>query len=280
MSFWTDTAFSEHCMKYHDAMGIRTRCLEAGKGAPLILLHGVGGHLEAYARNIEAHARHYRVYALDMLGHGFTDKPDKNYEIDDYIEHLRGFCDSLGLERIRLSGESLGGWVAARFAIKYPKRVDKLVLNTAGGLTADPAVMERIYTLTMRAVREPDRDNIRKRLEWLMADPASVTDELVELRFRIYSQPGFADVMERIMCLQFMDTRRRNLLQDGELRSISAPTLVIWTTHDPTAPVAVGQRFADLIPNARLVVMDDCGHWPQYEKAEEFNRIHIDFLAA
>jgi 2-hydroxy-6-oxonona-2,4-dienedioate hydrolase len=213
-----------------------------------------------------------------MLGHGFTDKPDYDYEIDHYVDHLLGFCESQGFGPIFLSGESLGGWVAARFAIRYPDRVVKLVLNTSGGLTADPAVMERLRTLSMNAVRNPERDAVRKRLEWLMHDPKTVTDDLVEMRYRVYSQPGAERMMEHIMCLQIMDIRRRNMIPIEDLHKIHAPTLVVWTDHDPTAKVEVGETFAREIPKARLVVMTNCGHWPQYEDAATFNRIHLEFL--
>lgn len=280
MALWPELASGEFRLHYVQAGPIRTRCLEAGSGDDsLIFLHGSGGHLEAYVRNILPHAAHYRVFAIDMLGHGYSDKPDRPYEIQDYVQHLLDFCDALGLARAHLSGESLGGWVAAQFAVDHPERVGKLVLNTAGGLTADPAVMERIRTLSLRAVQQPDRAAVRERLKFLMHDPNSVTEDLVEMRYRIYTQPGFVRAMEHILCLQVMDIRQRNLLKESGLRTIKAPTLVVWTTHDPTAPVAVGQRFADAIPHAELVVMEDCGHWPQFEDAPTFNRLHLGFLA-
>src|SRR5215467_3323934 len=198
---WPDLAQGQFSLGYVNVRGIRTRCLSAGKGdgPPLVFLHGSGGHLEAYQRNILAHAEHMRVFAFDMLGHGFTDKPDYDYEIDHYVDHFLGFCETQGFGPIFLSGESLGGWVAARFAIRYPERVVKLVLNTSGGLTADPAVMERLRTLSMNAVRNPEREAVRKRLEWLMHDPKHVTDDLVEMRYQIYRQPGAERMMEHIM---------------------------------------------------------------------------------
>ena len=277
---WTDVAQGDFSLGYINANGVRTRYLRSGPAdaPPLIFLHGSGGHLEAYQRNILAHAEHFRVFAIDMLGHGFTDKPDYDYEIDHYVRHLLDFCDAARLERFHLSGESLGGWVALRTAIRYPERVDKLVLNTAGGLTADPAVMERLKTLSMNAVRQPDRQAVRKRLEWLMHDPAVVTDDLVEMRYRVYTQPGAEKMMEHIMCLQDMEVRRRNMIPVSDLRSVAASTLVVWTDHDPTGKVEVGETFAREIPNARLVVMKNCGHWPQYEDAATFNRLHIEFL--
>jgi hypothetical protein len=95
----------------------------------------------------------------------------------------------------------------------------------------------------MKAVAEASPETVRARLEWLMHDPKRVTDDLVELRLRIYTQPGFVRAMEHILCLQNMDIRMRNVLTDEALSRISASTLVIWTDHDPTAPVVTGERF-------------------------------------
>ena len=279
MSLWPELSEGEFSLGYVDAGGIRTRVLSAGtSGDPLIFLHGSGGHLEAYVRNIIPHAKHFRTYAIDMLGHGFTAKPDKPYEIDDYVRHLESVLDALGIARAHISGESLGGWVAGAFAARRKNRILKLVLNTAGGLSAIPEVMNRIYTLSMAAVRNADREAVRKRLEFLMHDPIHVSDDLVDMRYRVYTQPGFERAMENILCLQKMEFRTRNLLTADELRGVEAPTLVVWTDHDPTAPVSVGEKFANLIANARIVVMTGCGHWPQYEDAPTFNRLHLEFL--
>lgn len=278
---WTDLASGEFALKYVTVRGVRTRLLCAGTRQdqpPLVFLHGSGGHLEAYQRNVLPHAEHLRVFVPDMLGHGWSDKPDRDYEIDDYVDHLFALCDALGATKVSLSGESLGGWVAARFAIRHPDRLHKLVLNTSGGLTANAEVMERLRTLSMNAVRNPDRAAVRKRLEWLMHDPATVTEDLVETRYQIYKQPEMERAMEHIMCLQLMDVRVRNMIRAEDLKRISCPTLIVWTTHDPTGKVEVGETFAREIPNARLVVMDKCGHWPQYEDATTFNRIHLEFL--
>ncbi len=281
MALWPELASGEFTLGYIDADGVRTRVLSAGRsGKSLIFLHGTGGHLEAFAKNILPHAAKFRVFAIDLIGHGYTDKPSRPYEIKDYVDHLAKVCNALRIERAHISGESLGGWVAAAFAIKHPARVDKLVLNTAGGLVANPEVMERIYTLSMAAVRNPEREAIRKRLEFVIYDPKNVSDDLVEMRYRIYRQPGFEQTMENIMCLQKMEYRRRNLIAEDDLKGIAARTLVIWTDHDPTAPVAVGERFATLIPDARLAVMKGCGHWPQFEDPETFNRLSIGFLSS
>ena len=278
---WPQIANGALRLGFVDAGGVRTRYVESGDVSAdeaVIFVHGTGGHLEAFTRNLLAHAERFRTLALDMVGHGFSDKPDHDYEIRHYVRHLLDFCDAKGIARAHLHGESLGGWIVAQFAIDHPDRVASLTLNTAGGLNTDPAVMQRVYAVTMKAVAEASPQTVRARLEWLMNDPSRVTDDLVELRHRIYTQPGFQRAMEHILCLQNMEIRMRNVLTDESLSRITAPTLVIWTEHDPTAPVATGERFVAAIPDSRLVVMEDCAHWPQWEKAEEFNALHLAFL--
>ena len=280
-SFWADLRAGSFSQGYLTAGGIRTRYLHAGERGkpPLILIHGTGGHAEAYTRNLIAHGEHFDTYAIDLVGHGWSDKPLAPYEISVYVRHLRAVLDTLGFERAHVSGESLGGWVGARFALEYPDRVDRLVLNTTGGATLDLAVMERIKTLSTAAVENPSWETIKARLAWLMADPAVVTDDLVACRQAIYAQPAMRAAMPHILCLQEPDIRRRNNLTDAEWAAIKAPTLVLWTDKDPTAAVSVGQRIAELIPNARLEVMERCGHWPQFEDAPRFNDLHIGFLS-
>jgi 2-hydroxy-6-oxonona-2,4-dienedioate hydrolase len=281
MLLWPELASGTYRLGYVQAGPIRTRFIEAGPSSDdeaVLFIPGTGGHLEAFTRNILPHAQHFRTIALDMIGHGYSDKPDHDYEIKHYVRHLVDFCDAMGLARIHIHGESLGGWIAAQFAIDHPDRVATVTLNTAGGLNTDPVVMQRVYNVTMKAVAEASPETVRARLEWLMHDPKRVTDDLVELRLAIYSQPGFVTAIEHILCLQNMEIRMRNVLTDEALTRISAPTLIIWTDHDPTAPVATGERFAKAIPNSQLVVMDDCAHWPQWEKADEFNKLHIEFL--
>lgn len=279
-SIWQDLVDAEFSQGWRDVKGVRTRYLVSGASdkPALIFLHGSAGHAEAYSRNLKAHGEHFWTWSIDMLGHGWTDKPGKNIEIADYVGHLLDFIDSLNIERAHISGESLGGWVAAKFAAWHPDRVGKLVLNTMGGSKADPKVMETIRTLSMRAAEDPNWQFIKDRLAWLMADPEMVHDDLVACRQRIYAQPGFVAAMRDIMCLQDPEIRARNLITEDEFAAIAAPTLVLWTSHDPTADATEGRKIAARIKGAAFALMEGCGHWPQYEKPEEFNRIHLDFL--
>jgi len=279
-SIWSDLQGVSFTQGYLDAGGVRTRYLHAGDTGkpPLILLHGSGGHAEAYVRNLEAHAEHFSTWSIDMLGHGYTDKPGHPLEIRHYVGHLLNFADAIGAQRFYLSGESLGGWVASRTAADHGDRIERLVLNTAGGSQADPVVMKRIITLSMAAVEDPTWATVQARIKWLMADKTKDYDDIVASRQRIYRQPGFVDAMRDIMALQDPEIRARNILGPRDYGSITAPTLVLWTSDDPTADVSEGQRIASMIPGARFEVMAGCGHWPQYEDPKAFDRLHIDFL--
>jgi 2-hydroxy-6-oxonona-2,4-dienedioate hydrolase len=279
-SVWSDLTGVTFQQGFINAGGIKTRYMSSGSPDKplLLLLHGVGGHAEAYSRNFGPHGEHFWTVAIDMLGHGWTDKPDRPYQLPDYAGHVLDVLKALGRDSAHISGESLGGWVATWLAVHHPETVDKLVLNTAGGWTAHPEVMARITRLSNEAASDPSWERIRTRLEFLMCDKSTVSDDLIETRRRIYDQPGFAATMERIMCLQQMDIRRPNMITEAQYRGIKKPTLVVWTSHDPTATPEEGKQIADMIPGAQYVVMNRCGHWPQFEDAAVFNKLHIDFL--
>src|SRR5689334_1357379 len=228
-SIWSDLQGVAFAQGYLDAGGVRTRYLHAGDTSKpvLVMLHGSGGHAEAYVRNLEAHAEHFSTWSIDMLGHGYTDKPGHPLEVAHYVEHLMAVLRTIGANRAYLSGESLGGWVAARAAVDHPDVVERLVLNTAGGSQADPVVMQRIITLSMAAAEDPTWETVQARIKWLMADKSKTYDDLVASRQRVYRQPGFVSAMSDIMALQDPEIRARNILGPDEYGSIVAPTLVL-----------------------------------------------------
>ena len=185
-----------------------TRSLQAGHGdETIVFLHGTSGHLEAFIRNIKPHAERYTVHAIDMLGHGYTGKPDFPYEIPRYRDHLLAYFDAVGIEKAHIGGESLGGWVGGRTAIDNPERVISLQLLAAGGTVANPEVMERIRTSTRRAVESDDVELTRRRMHLLMHDPANATEELVAVRHAIYQQPDFVANIDNLLSLQDIETR-------------------------------------------------------------------------
>ncbi|MGN9843224.1 alpha/beta fold hydrolase [Nonomuraea sp. H19] len=282
MSIWTALSDIDYRHAYVDAGGLRTRALQAGPedGEHVVFLHGTTGHLEAFVRNIPDHARHYRCHAIDMLGHGYTAKPDRPGEIPAYVEHLMAYLDAVGAERAHLVGESLGGWVSAWAASERPERVASLQLLCMGGTKVNPAVMERLKTSTTAASLQDDIRLTRDRLRLLWAEwDEEFGDELTEVRYAIYHRPEFQKNLHNLLALQEAGRRERNLLLPDRMARITAPTLVVWGNKNPFGDVPEAQAIAAAIPGARLEIFPECGHWPQHEQAGRYNPLSLAFLA-
>nr|BFE61741.1 alpha/beta fold hydrolase [Dactylosporangium thailandense] len=278
ISIWAELADLDHELRHVDVAGVRTRVLRAGSGPDLVLLHGTGGHLEAYARDLAGLAEDFTVTVYDMVGHGWSGLPDRPYTIDVLSDHLVGLLDALGIGAAHLSGESLGGWVAAWTAAFHPGRVDRLVLNTPGNITNKPEVMRRLKDSTLAAVRDPSDETVRRRVEFLFHHTEMVTDELVGLRRQVYSRPGFVRAIENTLVLQDPVVRRDFAWDPAWVGKIAAPTLLLWTDHDPTGGLDEAELLLGWIPDARLTVIADAGHWPQWEKPQQYLRVHREFL--
>lgn len=278
ISLWGDLAALPLEQYFVPANGIATRVVEAGEGPPLVFVHGTGGHLEAYSRNIGTLSSDFRVITYDMAGHGFSEKPDRPYTIDFLSDHLLGLLDALHIDKANLSGESLGGWVAAWTAAHHPDRVERLILNTPGNIANKPETMAMVKKSSLAAVQDPSLENVRARLEWLFYDKSFVTDELVRLRQRIYSQPGFDRAMQNIVAVQDPEIRKDYAWSPSWCGLITVPTLLLWTDHDPTGGLDEADLLLQWIPGADLHVIKGAGHWPQWECPDEFAEVHVDFL--
>lgn len=280
MTIWNELLGLEFDIRYVDAKGVKTRALIAGEGEDVVMMHGTSGHLEAFARNIRPHVEAgFRCHAIDALGHGYTDKPDYHYELHRYVEHAINYLDAQGIERAHFAGESLGGWISGTLAIMHPGRVRSLQLIAAGGTVANPEIMERIKTSTKKAVQTDDIELTRKRLHLLMHNPErDVSEELVQVRHKIYHEPDFVNNIDNLLCLQNMEIRQRNLLTPEKLAQIKAPTLVVWGRNNPFGEVPEAKAMHENIAGSKLELFDDCGHWPQHERADLYNEIAIQFL--
>ena len=286
-TIWNHLQGFEFKQTFYDVQGIRTRVIESGSGRPLIFLHGTGGHAEAYLKNIEAHAQHFHTYAIDMVGHGYSSAPDIDYDMQCYVDFLVDFLDAIGANKAFISGESLGASVASWFAIAHPERVIKIVLNT--GILLPPSQqgaveLRDLLRRSRQAAATPTRSNIRQRLRWLVHREDSITDEIVEARYKIYSQPGRAAVLGKIAeksLSALLEPEDKNKWYGRELlRRISCPSLILWTRFNPGQSAEEASEGANLIPNCQMVVLENSAHWPQWEEPHEFNRIHIDFLTS
>lgn len=284
MSLWNDFVGAEIRYVETPTYG-RIRIAEAGrKGAPVILFqHGIGGHLEAYSKNLVALSDEFHCIAFDYVGHAMSNRKVMEYTPPVLAEQVRELMDAMGIERAHLSGESLGGWVSGFFAVKYPQRLLKLMLNTGAGI---PIVSDKgradMLDLMERSKKAaglaPTYEMVKHRIEWLM-HPSNhqrlVTEELVNLRLRYYLMPEGREVTPMV---------NRMLARHDEflvpLEDIKAETMLLWTRDNPIHDLECAGAAQARIPNASLYVMEaDSAHWPQYEDPEEFNRVARAFFA-
>jgi pimeloyl-ACP methyl ester carboxylesterase len=259
--------------------GAKIRFLEAGDATKpkVILLHGLGANADSWqsnpmASNIAALAAQFHVFAPDQVGFGKSDKPLLKYRVGTYADFLDKFMSELKIEKASLIGNSMGGWVAGLTAIKYPNRVEKLVLADAAGIIPANVNTDAIYQLN-----NSTRDEIRANLKLIFANPLLQNNEALVDQFmtaRVAANDGYTinSLIESIK-------RKEDFLND-RLSEIKKPTLIIWGKQDGLLPVSDASVFNKGIAGSQLVIFDNCGHVPQFEKAAEFNKAVLDFLGA
>ena len=284
-TMWADLSTSGFELSFPTVNGIRTRVLTAGSGPALLLLHGTGGHLETYQKNIAELSKHFTVVVPDMIGHGYTDRPDVNYTLDDYADHLFALLDQLGIGAAFLSGESIGGCIAAWMALRSPARARALVLNTGILERPDAAGLKQLDDLEERTRKLADNltlDAVRRRMEWLVLEPGQMTDEMIGVRYDIYAQPGMlADVVKILHAVLEMNRGEYcggDYINAARLPEISCPTLVLWSDHNPGKPYKRVKPAIDSIPGVTVRVVANAAHWPQFEQPDEVNQCMIEFL--
>jgi pimeloyl-ACP methyl ester carboxylesterase len=260
-----------------EAGGIVTHYHDTGSGEPVLLLHGSGPGVSAWANwqhNIPVLAEQYRVIAPDIVGFGYTQRPDDiHYSLGTWIDHIWAFLDVLGIERTSLVGNSLGGRIGLGMASQHPERLDRMVLMGAPGVG---------MTLTegLRALREyqPSEQNMRDMLLGCFAvDPAIITDDLVRTRYEASVAPGAFEAYRDM----FFNPRHAGSelgITEDEVRAIGTRSLLIHGREDMVVPVDVAWNMVRLLPDADLAVFAQCGHWTQIERADDFNALVANFL--
>lgn len=282
MSIWIDMVGTEIRYVQTPSYG-RIRIAEAGpKDAPVILFqHGIGGHLEAYCKNLVPLSDQFHVIAFDYVGHAMSTRKAMEYTPPVLAEQVRELMDALGIQKAHLSGESLGGWVSGFFAVKYPERVGKVMLNTGAGI---PIVSEQgradLVDLMERSKKAagvaPTFEAVKHRIEWLIhpSNHHLVTDEMVNLRLHFYLMPEGREVTP--MVNRMLPRHDEFLLPLEEIRQ---ETMLLWTRNNPIHDLECAQAAVKRIPRGTLYVMEaDGAHWPQYEAPDEFNRVAREFF--
>lgn len=260
------------------AAGYRTNLHDQGEGFPVLLIHGSGPGVTAWAnwRGIVPQlAQTRRVVAPDMLGFGYSERPaDGQYSQARWVEHAIGVLDALGIQQADIVGNSFGGGLALALAIRHPERVRRLVLMGSVGVSFP-------ITPGLDAVwgYEPSFASMRRLMDVFAYDRNLVNDELAELRYQASIRPGFQESFAQM----FPAPRQRwvdGLASDeADIRALPHETLVIHGREDQVIPLAASLTLAEWIARAQLHVFGQCGHWTQIEHAERFARLVENFLA-
>jgi 2-hydroxy-6-oxonona-2,4-dienedioate hydrolase len=257
---------------------------DCGAGAEtVVMLHGSGPGASGWAnfnRNIEPLvAAGYRVILMDCPGWSKSDsivctgsRSDLNARV------LKGLVDALDLDRVHILGNSMGGHSAVAFALANPERVGKLVLmgGGTGGMSPFVPMPTEGIKLLQGLYREPTIDNLKKMMNIFVYDPSDLTEELFQAR--LDNMLARRDHLENFV--KSLDANPKQFPDfSPRLAEIKAPTLVIWGRNDRFVPMDTGLRLIAGIPNSQLHVFNGCGHWAQWEHADKFNRMVLDFLS-
>ena len=279
-SIWRHLFKTPHRLGYVEVAGVQTRYLEAGPSdAPaLLVLHGTAGSLENFCANYADYAQHFRVIGIDMLGCGWTDKPDFDYLIKDYVAHALGVLDALDVAQASVVGVSLGSWVGAALAQAHPERVKKLVMVAPAGIVTDPEE-ERRFAEGVRkrrsvAAAEPTWDTVTAALKGLVLHPETLMDDLIGVRLDIYSDPRMKAAMPHLLAF----TMGGQALSEDDWRALNLPIQVIAAVDAPNMFLGNAYAIAKTAPQVQLVEIKGCDHWAQYEQPQAFNAASIAFL--
>jgi 4,5:9,10-diseco-3-hydroxy-5,9,17-trioxoandrosta-1(10),2-diene-4-oate hydrolase len=221
--------------------GRQAHYLKAGRGSPVVLIHGGASDARDWGGAMTALSPRYSLYAPDLIGYGQSERSEAGYYLSDFSDFILGFIEALGLENPVLVGHSFGGRVCLEIALRHPERVGKLILVDAAGL-GKVSVLGNAVLTAFWAIR------------------------------RLFRLP---QPYPKFLAREGEDTL---WLCVDELPDLRTPTVILWKRHDPYLPLALARRAAALIPGARLVVLPGCGHAPHKQNPDSFNRLLLDCL--
>lgn len=284
MSIDTEASTSKFFRLQDGELDLQLHYNDIGSGAEtVVMLHGSGPGATGWAnfsRNVEPFVNAgYRVILLDCPGWGKSDTiVNTGSRSDLNARALKGLMDTIGLEKAHIVGNSMGAHSTVAFALANPTRVGKLILM--GGGTGGPSQFVPMPTEGIKLIgqlyRNPTIDNLKKMMNVFVYDASHLTEELYEARLN--NMLNRRDHLENFV--KSLEANPKQFPDYGHrLGEIKTPTLVVWGRDDRFVPMDVGLRLIWGIPNAQLHVFNQCGHWAQWEHADTFNRMVLDFLA-
>ncbi|NIB40528.1 alpha/beta fold hydrolase [Pseudomaricurvus alkylphenolicus] len=261
-----------------NANGIETNYLDQGEGQAIILLHGSGAGVTAYANwrlTIPGLAKSFRVVAPDVAGFGYTErKPGIDYHLDFWVDHIAGLMDALDIEQAHFVGNSFGGALTLALAARYPERVGRFVLMGSVGTE-----FELTEGLDQAWGYEPSIENMQALMESFAYHTEFISDELVRSRYEASVRPGYQESFASL----FPAPRQRHIgalaTPEAALKSLPHQVLIVHGRDDRIIPLASSLKLHQLIEHSDLHVFGECGHWTQIEKKAEFSKLIEEFFS-
>ena len=251
---------------------------DLGNGEPVMFIHGSGPGVSAYANwrgSMPVLAEKFRVIAPDMVGFGYTDRPEGIvYNMDTWVQQVIDLMDALGIEKANLVGNSFGGGLAIALSIKYPQRFNKVVLMGAVGVYFDLTYgLDRAWGYT------PSIDNMKELLDIFAYDRSILTDDLAKLRYEASIRPGFQESFGSMFPAPRQNGIDMMTSCEQDIKKIDKEVLIIHGREDKVIPVQNSIRLNQLILKSQLHIFGQCGHWTQIEHKDRFNNLLLNFFS-
>ena len=265
--------------KFIDLGGRSTHYIEKGEGEPVILIHGFFYDSYMWSENIDALAEHFKVYAIDLWGGGYSTRELLDYGYQLYADQVLNFMDSLDITSAMLVGQSMGGGTAIKFCVQNRKKVNKLILVSAAGMPNPMVLTARFFTLPFigEFFLSLKTDAIRKKTlrDVFINNKEFITQRYFDNVTRAQKIKGSIETGLMILRKNFLDTLSDEIHQLGKM---DIPIMMVWGREDKAIPLACGEKMHQILEGSRLEIIDDAGHVPQSERPEVFNRLALNFL--
>ena len=261
--------------EFIDFDGVRMHYIEKGEGFPVVLVHGIGQSLYTWRNSIDILAEHLHVFAPDLLGYGYSDKPDIGYSIGDHANMIQAFMDAMHIEKAYIIGFGSGGTFALDFIIRNPERVEKAVLISPGGLTKNHPFFVRMLDNSFLGkifIRMLNQSTIRRLLEDTFFDQTCVDDRIVEE----YARPLMSGEAKSVLLRSISAYDDAGVLEN--LRLVEHRVLLYWGEDDKWHVPAMAELFHAALKNSDIATIRNCGHMLHEEKYEKFNETALDFF--
>ena len=268
--------------RFVDVGGVKVHYNEMGTGMPVILIHGSGPGAYGWAnfsRNMEPLSKHFRAICIDLPGFGQSDMKPAGVPIPGWWAEIVGrFMDALDIKQAHFIGNSLGGMITLKLALTQPQKVGRMLLMGTGGSLPifTPWPTEGIKSiLGYYEGTGPSIEKLRAFAQQFVYDPSQLTDELLQKRLEASLDPR---IMANPPMRMTPGTALEELWRDPGLTKLKQETLLLWGREDRVLPLDSAFALLKQIPRARLLVMPQCGHWAQWEHADEFNATVTQFF--